>query len=740
MVEKALVNITTTFMLSKFLDSSTGFCIYLYKDTESGESITCKGNFLPDVPRVRYCMSGYWKDAGIYGKNFIVEHYDEVIETTKEGIVTYLSSGIIKGIGKTTAEKIYRRFGNDSLRIIEEDPAKLLDIKGISRAKVEIISNSYKEKRVYRDIIEFLLPFGITPKQTVKVINQLNIHSVLDIKKNPYRLFSINGISIQCVDLIAKKISYPMDSIERLRAHSIYVLKENEMSGHTAYEANDFGRAVVQSLNCDYFNHGNICSYTIQMIKEGFLRHCKVQRNGHTISLISRKNAYDSELSIAKNLFTLQEHKQPEHNNVRTWVKTNCKKDGLSLDEDQMTAIESIITNSCQIVTGRPGTGKTTIIKQAAEYLAENEPERELFFMAPSGRAARRIKESTGFVGRTIHSTLGLLAGGDDINDSLQDRDEIKLENATIFCDESSMIGIFLMATITERIVPGCRFIMIGDENQLPSVECGSVLRDLIASGRIPVIRLSKIHRQAENSNICLNSRKIEKGEINLLTGNDFQIITSGSSSEAQAKMVEHYLHYVKKYGIESVYCIVPRKEGFAGVKALNTTLQERINPSQKGILDFQFKGTTFRIGDPVMQLKNHEDIANGDIGYVTRIYVDEGEGSTVEVTYFEDLIVKYTIDNIDEITLSYAFTIHKSQGSENQIVLTYLSKECGRMMLKKNLLYTAITRGKMLDELFLTNDSALEEAILNDDSTFRVTSLQYQMRRVFGDWFTLAQ
>lgn len=735
MQKKTVEKITTTYILSKFMDDKSGYCIYLYKDESTGNTVTCTGNFLPSTPKIRYCMQGQWKDAGKFGKNFVVDHYSEIIEATKESIVTYLSSGIISGIGKATAEKIYLRFKADSLKVIEESPEKLLSINGISTRKLEKIKTSYKEKRLYRNVVEFLLPYGVTPKQTVKVMNELNIHSITEIKANPYRLHNVHGISIQCVDMIAKTVEFPMGSMERLRAHATYVLLQNEKSGHTAMEANHFGRELIRSLHSNAFHYGNICDYTIQLLKEGYIKHCKIQLQGKEITMIARSKTYLAETNIAKAVYQLDHTQQPSHKNPMAWIQKNCQKDGILLDSYQMDAVLTIIKNSFVIVTGRPGTGKTTIIKQTAEFLQANESDREIYFMAPSGRAARRIKESTNFNGRTIHASLGLLVSDDH---TMSENEIVSIENATIFCDEVSMVGVFLMAIMTERIKPGCRLVLIGDENQLPSVECGSVLRDLIASKMIPVIKLSKVHRQAEKSNIYINSKKIESGQADLSEGADFQIIKADSSLEAQKLIVEHFVDYVYKYGIQNIYCIVPRKEGYAGVKSLNAALQERINPPVDGILEFKAKGMILRIGDPVMHLKNTDEVANGDIGYVSRIYTSIDEGSIVEITYFGDTVIKYSTDQADEITLAYAFTVHKAQGSENKVVLTYLSKECGKNMLKRNLLYTAISRGKILDELYLLNDSALSIAVATDDRAFRLTTLSFHLTRVYGGWLPL--
>lgn len=731
MNDENAINITTSYITTIYENAENGFCISLYKNEATGEQITCKGNFLPNIKNIKYEMSGSWINVPKYGMNFVVDSYKELLENTRESIVSYLSSGVISGIGKATAERIYLRFGADSLKVIEDTPEKLLGIKGISVKKLEQIKQSYAEKHLYRDIIEFLLPFGITAKQTVKVINELKIKNIAEIKANPYQLYNIHGINIQCVDAIAKKVQFPEDSPIRLQAHAKHVLIENEQCGHTGMEANDFGRKLIRSLRCNAFNTSNICAYTIELLKDGTLKHCKREINGEIITFIYRACSFNAELEIAKNLSSLTNEKQPVHSKVKEIIERNCKKEGIILDDDQMNAVISIIENSFLIITGGPGTGKTTIMKQAAQYLKEYEKDREIFFMAPSGRASRRIKEATGFNGRTIHASFNLMPGELNIHKD----DEITMENATIFCDESSMVGIFLMMVMTQRIKPGCRFIFVGDENQLPSVECGAVLRDLIASEKVPVIRLTKIHRQSEDSMIYYNSKLIENGNAQLKEGKDFKIIQSDSSIEAERKIVAHYEYYAQKYGLENIYCIVPRKEGYAGVKNLNLELQADLNPLKDGMEVFKANGFEFRVNDPVMHLKNGQEVANGDIGFVTRIFVDEEKGKTIEVTYFGDTRVSYTMDNIKEMVLAYAFTVHKSQGSENKIVLTYLSKECGKQMLKRNLPYTAITRGKCLVELFLTNDSALKDAVANDDRSFRITSLQHHMTAIFGGW-----
>lgn len=729
--ENQPVTITTSYVTSLYKDESNGFCIYLYKDEQTGHRITCKGSFLPNMKNIHYEMSGKWKKVPRYGYNFCVDSYKEILVKTKDGIIAYLGSGLFPGVGKVIAERIYMRFKEDSLRIIEETPYKLLDIKGITPAKVKKIREAYEEKHLYKEIVEFLIPFGITPKQTVHIINDLDIKSVCAIKQNPYRLYNVFGITLECADAIAKASGYPMGSIRRIQAHALHILLLQEQCGSTGMEANAFGRELLKSLNWPSFTPEDICQKTIDLLKSGWIKHCKRDIGGVITTFLYRGSIFTAERKIAENLYHIMEEKQPTHCGIEAAVQKNCRREGIMLDKDQMKAVLGIIQNSFLIITGGPGTGKTTIMKQAAIYLENTEKGRPIYFMAPSGRASRRIKEATGFNGRTIHATFALHPGEVEYIDE----EPVIMEDATIFCDESSMVGALLMSIITEQIRPGCRFIFVGDENQLPSVECGAVLRDLISSGKVPVIRLSKIHRQSEDSVICVNSRKIQNGDSDLLEGEDFKIIQSGTSLEAEEKIACHYKKYVMDYGIENVYCIVPRKGGYAGVERLNSILQAALNPLQEGQDMFKSGGYEYHIGDPVMHLKNNNSCANGDIGFVTRIYVDEDEGKTMEVTYFGDTLLKYTVNNCKDVTLAYAFTVHKAQGSENKIVLTYLSKECGRLMLKRNLPYTAITRGKQMVELFMTNDTALSEAAANDDKQIRITSLEYHMTSVFGGW-----
>lgn len=729
-MNNGVTTIKTSYMLPKY-ENPDGYCIFLYKNVENGETLTCKGSFLPKIARIHYEMTGTWEESRKYGKSFSVQSYTEIIENNKESVIAYLSSGVIKGIGKVTAERIFLRFGMDSLKVIEQEPERLLSIKGISPKKLEAIETSYKMNTVNRAVIEFLLPFGITSKQTVKVIRDLKIKSVMEIKEHPYRLHNIHGITIQCVDAIAKKLGIPEDSRERVTAHAIHVLMEAEASGSTGMEANAFGLCLIRSLNSRHFSTGNICEYTIELIKNGTLKFIKKMENDRKITYLYRSYSYEKEKEIAEYLYELSQVEQPEHVNVRADIMQQCSEEDVLLDETQLLAVEQIIRSSVLVVTGGPGTGKTTTIKQAADYLNKHEKGRRIVFMAPSGRAARRIKEATGYEGFTINSMFNLRPGEswEEVNE------ELCLDNTTIFVDEFSMVGIFLMHAMMRRIRPSCRFILIGDEDQLPSVEAGSVLRDIIASGKVPVVRLEKIHRQNENSMICANSFKIKNGLADLAQGPDFHIVQCLNGEEAQQKMVASYMKYAAQYGIGNIYCIVPRREGASGVKELNATLQAKLNPPDSNMREFKANGVCFRVKDPVMHLKNGIDVANGDIGVVTHIYVDAEDGLILEATYFGDMVVRYNTDTINELALAYAFTVHKSQGSENKIVLTYLSKECGRKMLTRNLLFTAISRGKMVDELYLTNDDALRLAIENDNKEERQTGLRDHMSKVFGDW-----
>lgn len=723
MSEKVKVRFTYS-----LFESDSGYCIYFYEDCETNEKITCTGNYLPKIKNLAYEMTGTWKKTEKYGLNFAVSTYREIIESTRSSIVTYMSS-ILSGVGKKTAEKIYDMFGNSSLEVINNDPDQLLQIKGITKKKVEKISNSYKEKYVLRELTEYLLPYGITAKQALKLYTELKIKSIEELKEKPYALCEIFGISIQMADAVAKDFGYPEDGRERLVAHVMHVLYENEALGNTGMEANDFGKKLLFSLASKCYSRDNICKYIIDLIKDGVLSYKKIRKDQVIQTVLFRNAVYKTEEKLAKKIMELFYEKQPAHPHCKSEIEKYSKEKGFAFDTEQLNAVTESIRNSVTIITGGPGTGKTTIIRAIADYLSKNE-KKKLFFMAPSGRAARRITESTGYRATTIHKGINYRPGEDYQNKE----DKVSFENATIIIDEFSMVDTFLANLLLGCVEKGCRVIIVGDVNQLQSVGAGAVLRDLISSNALPVIRLTKIHRQSEDSMTYINAQNITKGIHDVKEGSDFKIIQSASPEEAQERMIEAYMENVSKYGIQSVYCLCPCKERAAGVKNMNEVLQKRLNPLKPGDKEFKALGVSYRIGDPVMHLKNSMEVSNGDIGYVTNIYTADGE-KTLVVTYFGDTEVEYTMDEAEDMTLAYAFTVHKAQGSENKIVITFLSKTLGKNMLKRNLLNTSITRGSQLVLLHLTNDTALDEAIDNNDAEKRLTGLQYHLKYHSGQF-----
>lgn len=723
-IEKIKVQYTAT----KF-ENNDGFCIYLYQNPETKEMYTCVGNNLPKYKNVTFEMMGQFKRNKKYGLNFNVQTYTEIVENNKKSIISFLASGIIKGIGKATAEKIYDKFGNESIDIIENHPERLVEVNGISKRKATLIKNAYKENRVLKNLIQFLIPFGITTKQAVQIHQKLKIMYPSEIKEKPYKICKIRGITVETADLIAKNTGFPMNSKERLLAHVRHVLTENEVNGNTGIEVNEFGRNLIRSLNTpEFYNTSNLCDITIQLIKERSLTCKKIMFGNKVKTIIFNPYTYQIETDVAKKCIELVNTKQNISEDYMQRMLKLCSDMHFQPDANQLEAAVETIRSSLTVITGGPGTGKTTIIKLIAKYLKEYE-KKHLIFMAPSGRAARRIEETTKYKASTIHKALGLRP-----DTEILEEDKVTFEDCTIIVDELSMVDIFLFYELMESIQLGCRVILVGDVNQLPSVGPGNVIRDLIDSGAVPVVRLTKIHRQSEHSVISENAKKIVEGNHDIKTGNDFFIKNHMSPQQARDSMIEHYVHYAKKYGVEKIYCLCPCRENIAGVRDMNTEIQKRMNPDA-GKLEFHANGYSYRIGDPVMHLKNDDEVSNGDIGYVDSIYHADEE-IVMDVLYFGDTRITYTHENADEMTLAYVSTVHKAQGSESDIALLYLSRTIGKKLLNRNLLNTAITRGKKLEGLFLTNDDALNMAIDNDDSENRITSLKYQLMYQSGEFF----
>lgn len=719
------------FVVPKF-ENSQGYCIYLYQNADTKEEVTCVGNNLPKYKNIIFEMSGYWKKTQKYGMNFEVQTYTEIVENNKRSIIAYLSSGIIKGIGSATAENIYARFGKHSLEILEKEPEKLLQVKGVSARKLKKIVASYKEHKVLKELIDFLLPFGITIKQVQKINSTLEITTVQEIMENPYKLCDIRGISVDTVDLIAKKLGYPAVCKERLLAHVKRVLNDNEVNGNTGMEANLFGLALIASLKTSEYNKNTICDYTISLIKDKTLVHRKILYGNTLKTIIFAPDTFRTERCISEKLLSIFSSERVVPAEAEQNLLKICSNSSIYLDPYQLDAATAAVKNNLLIITGGPGTGKTTLIKTIASYITIYE-KRPVHFMAPSGRAARRIKESTGYEATTIHKGLHL-----KVNEEVPEDEKVTFENCTVIIDEMSMVDIFLFNKLLDAVQEGCRLLLVGDVNQLQSVGPGAVLRDIINSSVFPIVTLKKIHRQGGNSMIAANANNIVNGLHEINEGSDFRMVKCENPIDAQNQMVRYYSHLVEKYGVQNIYCICPCKERTAGVKEMNNALQQAVNPAKADTQEFVYGGYKYHAGDPVMHLTNSDEVSNGDIGYVNRIYSFDGD-KTMEVVYFGDTYVEYTAENADEVTLAYAFTVHKSQGSENKILLTFLSKCIGKKLLSRNLFNTAITRGKSLDILFHTGDGALEAAIDNDDSENRITSLSHQLMEYGGKFVRIS-
>lgn len=693
-----------------YFDENSGYSICQYKSLDLGKNIICLGTNLPTIKNITYNFTTEEYTTAKYGKSYKVSYWEEYVNKTEEDIITYLSCGIFTGITKKTAQRIYDTFKEATIEILDNDIDRLIEVQGIGKKTLNKIRTSYIEKRASREIAHKLLKYGISIGSINRIYSKYKSDALRIIDEEPYKLCEIKGITFPIADLIAKERGFKDFSYERVKAASNHVLTEDMMCGNVCMPKNDYAHKLVNVLNTPHIQKGNILDYVLKLIKDGTVRYNKRVTSEGKKEYFYYPKTYTTERDIADRLTRLIYKPKKNVPNIEELI--NKYAGSINLDDTQKEAVRIGVTEPIYIITGGPGTGKTTILKIIAQINEElNKGNDNNVFLSPTGRAARRITESTGYPAKTIHAGIGLNIVDDErfVEEGFK---EECLKNVNVIVDEASMIDLWTMDGLL-RNIKDSSIGFIGDIDQLPSVRCGSILRDLITCGKIPCVQLDHIHRQSADAiNICENAQNIKNGIHKLNTGNDFEILEASTLDDAEEILIDAALKQIYLYGAENVKVLCPFKKNTCGVYRVNNILQDKLNPKKETSLEIRIPNDmTLRVGDPVMQLKNIEEASNGDVGYVVDI-----TGSEVHVIYpgENSSKVEYSYNDAKEqLTLAYATTVHKSQGSEYDAVVLCLTEKHG-LMKKRNILYTGITRGKHKVTLIGTNE-AFFEAIDNN-------------------------
>ena len=701
------------------------FMIAVYRPCENirdsaGNMVTqvkAVGYCLPIADNLRYELQGHWSKNPKHGVQFEVENYDEVITPTKEGIIAYLSSGQIKGIGPKMAEKIYDAFGLTALDVLDKEPERLLSISGISTAKLKKICDSYLANRGARDVVAFLTPHGITPNRAVKLYKEYGDRAMDIVKNHPYQLCEIAGIGFKTADRIAMSMGFDQLSVERVDEGILYALTDAEGKGHLCMEKHAFIKACLKVLDTPQLTEDMVANRAARLVYSGKL----VSYQGN---VYRSKTAY-AESNLAELLSRqMRSARSHSYGDLEADLDAEELRLKLKLAPEQREAVKMALTQGLSVITGGPGTGKSMILRAILDIYRRYNPRKEICLCAPTGRAARRMEQSTGLEASTIHKALGLMAGEDGDYGEPQ-----ALDADIILVDEVSMMDIYLAGRLLEAVKSRAQVVLIGDSDQLPSVGPGAVLSEMIASERIPVVRLDKVFRQNDGSRIAVNAKLIRHGNLSLEYGNDFRFVDSANLSDSASRIAELYMQEVARYGVDNVAMLSPyRQKTETGVNALNEMLRELVNPPDKGKPEVVCGKRKFRVGDKVMQVKNFEDVSNGDIGYIRNIF-KFGDETTVCVDFGDGRNMEYDSSELDMLDLGYASTIHKAQGAEYQSVIINL--QCAHhIMLTRPLIYTAITRGK--DRVIIVGERrALCISIKKTDIEKRGTCLAHRLQEL---------
>ena len=697
------------------------------------EEITCVGIFSAIAEGENIEASGDYTDHPTYGKQFKVESFEEKAPEDEEAIERYLGSGAIRGIGLALAARIVRRFKADTFRIIEEEPERLAEVKGISERKAMEIADQVNEKRDLRQAMIFLQQYGITMNLAVKVYQQYGQEVYGIIRENPYRLADdIEGVGFRTADEIAVRVGIRMDSDFRIRSGILYVLLQASTEGHTYLPEEELTRRTGQLLEV---GEEQIEKQYMDLAIERKI----IMKQGENQTQIYAASFYYMEANTATMLKQLNVSYDVPDLEIEERVRRIEKQTGMELDEHQMTAVKEAVRNGLLIITGGPGTGKTTTINTIIKYFEMEGL--DIFLAAPTGRAAKRMSETTGFEARTIHRMLEL-NGGVDGAAGFERNEQNPLETDVVIIDEMSMVDISLMHALLKAVAVGTRLILVGDVNQLPSVGPGSVLRDIIRSHECNVVMLTKIFRQASTSDIIVNAHKINQGEEVTLDNKsmDFFFLKRYDADEIISVVLQLIKQKLPKFVDATPYDIqvlTPMRKGLLGVERLNGILQRYLNPPSPQKREKEHGDILFREGDKIMQTRNNYQLEweirtkyglsvdkgtgvfNGDMGIVREIN-DFAETMTVE--FDEGRMVEYPYKLLDELELAYAITIHKSQGSEYPaVVIPLLSGPS--MLMNRNLLYTAVTRARKCVTL-VGNEVTFEQMVQNTSQQKRYSGL----------------
>lgn len=644
-----------------------------------------------------------------YGPQIQMESFEEKQPQNALAMERYLGSGAIKGIGAALAARIVRKFGDDTFRVIEEEPERLAEVKGISQAIAIRVANQFQEKQQMRQAMLFLQDYGISMNMAVKIYKfyKDDIYEIL--RTDPYRLAQdIGGIGFKIADSIARHGGFEQDSPNRIRAGILYYLQQSGGQGHCYLPQQEMVAGASELLAVEP-------EQVEAQIDDMSLNKQILVREVEGVRCLYASTMYYMELNCARMLLDLNMDFPVKEEALRKKVRRIEQQEQVELDELQREAVLQAMQHGIMILMGGPGTGKTTTINMITKMFEEEGL--EILLAAPTGRAAKRMSETTGYEAQTIHRLLEINGNpeGQDRQGMHFDRNELQpLEADVVIVDEMSMVDIYLMNALLKALVPGTRLILVGDANQLPSVGPGNVLKDMIQAGFCPVVHLTRIFRQAAKSSIVMNAHSINRGEPIVLDTRhrDFLHLERQDSQSVLAAMVELIMNRLPGNVAESprdIQVLSPMRRGELGVENLNLVLQQYMNPPMPDRLDREFHGVLFREQDKVMQIRNNyqlhwtkrtpygdifeegDGIFNGDCGVIEEISVP---GECVRIRFDEDREVEYDFGDMDEIELAYAITIHKSQGSEYPaVVLPILGGP--RMLFNRNLLYTAVTRAK---------------------------------------------